>query len=1513
MRTISIFLSSSLKHPDERQAFLRGFKAEETDDLRFNLYIHEENGVMAITVGSDSQVAINAAALGCDAFILFAGDKIGAATIEEFNHEVSSARSLFKFLYVVHQPGILPDSADSSRYADYFDGFERPYLEGTPLKQYATNLRPVPEGMTDPEERKKFVLDNIEEKARAIARELRGKTIAELYPPMLEYRKVISDGQTEYRDATSFYYRRQIDDDLAVALAGDAGVPLVLVSGTSLAGKTRAVTEAIRQIDEPGVHVHLMQYHAGSAAALLDLNPELQFRREFRNIFFIDEVDRITRNPEVTHKFIEICRLAARDPRRLTVVATSILPGEAFRERLLDEGSADRWTRQSRYLTIPPLSTKDIRLLVGRLRRAGIIGQTNGLKIANGMPLGAIFIDLDKMRNLYETALREYSWMARLSDAVKTLWIWKVESRGDIWQLIDFYNNAYPAPPRPKHLKNAPAAAEPIDADRLWEMFHLIAEFVTVEGDGDDFSFSIEDILVDEVFRFSKGNDEFKAIRRIVDYIRDNLSNPFENYTKLLTRLATRGRQNLAATAAGYILELFPIDRIVSEGLREEEQTFGDVPLDWVANFLGAIATVKAETGAFDEVRDLWERTRLDQVLEPLLKMARQRGDISETLRYLRNRDSLLEQHFAATANYRLINEIATALPFSQALQIIGSIDFRRVADCNSVTDDSKSDEENQFYIARRHKTFAGWTIRQLVSRVQTTGEFDRVISLADEMNRKYSNALFGSKAELYFDIIGKGTWKTIAGRLPSSALLALFRELRSSDRDAGSEFDRENYMIQKSACLNALMNKMEEVDARVAWDELGPLQDSFSLRSIVDKSCDFPQAKGIIDTFLESEQGKDTVLNREVLNTLLGRCSTEKDRLECTEIYRRYGKIRPGEDLFSIPDPYLQGTIVNLDFVSFHTKTEILRRHRPADPESVRPQPTYVPIVKFVDGFDSTRDLIFSDTCPSFLTPAEQRELRYNPIAISNLFDKARTPDERISALSLLDRLFEQEDPGEPLLSNVENHIVTKIIQNRTIFPTITEVQQFVGRLTSTFPTFSLEGFPEFALMERIVDEPELANRPETVEMINRLVIRNAGGSLERARRAVKIRIMACGNNSPSGWVRDESKSDFPLFNDDGELTVMTTTPRRFARNMLDHALLHPYHLENLLTDALENSDNPAQAIRDIVDKAFRTKTYIDHKRFIKLRKSFDKQGLRNTNIYLIAKNYSIIKDIALRLHADEITVAEAEEEIDVYEKMNRIRVHRTNRFWDAVIKRMTNDRNESVDSILRFIDSLPDYRLDNERRYFLLHAVRSLSDYGTLSHLFGNMTSMELQALMKAMGKCEPKVRHQIMERVMPVLDSKADDSAAVGDDVLMGLLRYRRGASVDSSLEYFALHGRGLSDSTAFGNLLEQIASTTDYDKAVASYTGGNLEPKHLKMIFRSMIIYPDFVVNGLLFEKFNNRRYIDLWRPVAEKDSKGLVRETYDKFIKTIKHREKAYGQPRDYQTRRFIAFWRQILK
>lgn len=511
---IKIFLSSSLKLKEERMAFLETFKAAEDDDTQFEVYAHEINGVMRIVSGSDSQTAINAAALGCDAFITYAGDRIGNATIEELLHELADAKSLFKFIYVLHQPGLVTDAMQGDGYVDWNEFYCQNMRDGQ-IKYYENELPRLTAENAD--ERREECLNNIRAKAAVIARELRSKRVPELYPAMLNYSKVISQGQSSYRKALDFYFHRSVDDSIREVLcpkvaSDDSKTPAVLtiVSGTSLAGKTRAVTEALKRMPAD-THIHILPFNERAEQNLMSINPELQFGNNSRNILFVDDLHKLLdtdSKSEVPGKFMEICRFAETNPGRLHIVATSIYSTSELIKILRRFCTADSWLNKVATIEIEALSQEEVMQVLRQLRRKGKLESLGKIKMrASSVPLGSLFIDLSRMQNYYSGAIDKHEMLALLFDAIKTLWLWKRRSRGDLGLLLKFISEAY-----------KDCLDEALTRDRLIELLRLIPGFVMLTGRF-KWKMIIEEILVNEVFQFEVSENIDNAIARLVGYI----------------------------------------------------------------------------------------------------------------------------------------------------------------------------------------------------------------------------------------------------------------------------------------------------------------------------------------------------------------------------------------------------------------------------------------------------------------------------------------------------------------------------------------------------------------------------------------------------------------------------------------------------------------------------------------------------------------------------------------------------------------------------------------------------------------------------------------------------------------------------------------------------------------------------------------------------------------------------------------------------------------------------------
>ncbi len=256
-----IFIASSLRLQEHRNAVEEVVKKvnnenAEKGNVHFSVFRYENYpDIKQKLEKKDAQEPIDKALRGSEIFLLIIDDVIRDLTQYEF--ELASQR--FKDDKMPHDIHILYKEGTAS--AETKDGISYARFE----KRYNLN-NPVHDSHNDVKTHKRVYpipFDDIEEgenslKCRVV--EILEKILKSgdlPYPGAmrgwhLEEKQFFANDKLRLDNCPKVYYRRKIDDLLDQALQNNR---IVLLSGGSLAGKTRAMMEALRSVDDGWVYV----------------------------------------------------------------------------------------------------------------------------------------------------------------------------------------------------------------------------------------------------------------------------------------------------------------------------------------------------------------------------------------------------------------------------------------------------------------------------------------------------------------------------------------------------------------------------------------------------------------------------------------------------------------------------------------------------------------------------------------------------------------------------------------------------------------------------------------------------------------------------------------------------------------------------------------------------------------------------------------------------------------------------------------------------------------------------------------------------------------------------------------------------------------------------------------------------------------------------------------------------------------------------------------------------------
>lgn len=1476
---------------------MEAFRSEENDNIKFEVYAHEENGVMSIISGSDSQESINAVALGHEAFITYAGDKIGNATIDELMHELDNAKSLFRFIYVLHQPGLVNEEMEGSNYPSWQEFYDK-YMQDGKIKYYETELpKPAAKGKSARQEES---LHNIRVKAAAIARELRNKALPEVYPPMLDYSRVISAGQSNYRRALEFYFPRNIDDKIRESISCENPAALTIVSGTSLAGKTRAVTEALKTLPE-STHIHILQFDEHASDNLARINPEYQFRKEFHNILFIDDLHSLLEtDSNAPHLIMALCRFAASNPGRLQIIATSILCADDILSALRPLCTGDSWLQKCVTIDIGPMQRQEILQMVRQLRRKGKIDIPTlpSFRMSN-VPLGAIFVDLGRMRNYYGEALRRDYMLCFVFDAIKTLWLWKVKSRSDTGTLLEFINGAY-----------ADELEEPLSRRELIGLIRLIPEFAMLTG-GLKPKMVIEEILVNEVFRFEASGNIDNAIKRIISYISRN-EMPLKAFTKLVDRLERSGQASIADNVVAAVRNLYPDDRLPN--VTETEPSMGECPLDWVDTWRGAAARSLIRRNDASALRAMVpaDPKAAGRSYHSLLAtvISEERGhsaEMSATLNGMLGTDGMPAAELLDTPVVSLVSEFLYALPFDKSLQCFARVDFRRMT-LNSTPAGSEDE-----FVSQKIYGHLSAALKAILSRTESPEQVEKVMAELYAHNERLSRRIFSCDAEAWFRVARGSAWQAVGQNIPEANVPLFFNRLLTIDIPPAHPLKAE-LTTAKAAILNGLTGHMDEHDARDAWMRMGPLRDNFTLTAILKRLPDFATAKGFVDEYLESESGRDAKVNIYVLNALLNTCKTASDTEECRKLFVKNGLLAPDTALGDISDEYTQGILLKSDSVSFDEKLRILRTHK--EESKVRNIHTTGKIIQHAPDYESARTIIYGET--DVVNENEQMALQSSALVLSWLMKKVDSEHSATDARNILDDVRRRELNGESptlMYCHPDANLLSETVKNRFLCPTVSDAVDFLKSVKSDFPELPENLIPMCNIEERMLEDEYPALSDKTIAFANRLLLENPDAPIEIRRRLVKNRFY--GRPSiPRNAPFPDFSGLYPMFNESGTMELRSSDSLSFAMDMLRHGIMHPFMMTDIVRHVIDKSQDAEEKLRYITAQAKKWKIYVDHKAYISLRDTVMRRGL-NADLLPLTHNYSIIKELTIRLHKSKnnprpLSVRAAFAMIRDYEIKTGSQLYLSQRFMDAVVKGLTSERGAHFNKVLDSIrELLPEYfEYNGYVTYFLAHLVRHISNFIELRKLMpsGCLQANFYESLVSAMSKCTEANRREIAEAVLQELEFSLKEGIRPKSSYIIAILHNTGRFALQECLGFLKKHGIEVYGSGYdLHRLMCMVRTRSDYELVLTlAKEDISLEAKAniLNGIAFAMYDMSSRRVRPEVLDEFNTQAIVREWHNLAAHDSKGSL-------FDAIKNIYQKVEDPSTEEAEEFFDFWEDV--
>ncbi len=1329
-RQITVFVSSSLSHEKSRLRIKKALEsrneelAQGDSPIEIQCKLHEFDGKSGITPGVPSQEFINAFAEGCNAFILYAGDFIGEFTCNEYEYALANMRRNYHFIFVVYNP---KDKVVKQPKTEYYswEEFRTKYLKPDPSLEYY---------------HKQTTPDTLERTFGEIRDEMINCSLVPLSPADMDYGRMLSSMQQRYRQSGTFYLHRGIDNDVEAFLKNKESF-FGIVTGMSLAGKTRVVIENLKKLSPEGLKIHYLSSDAEAKTIFGELNFKTQFPKELRHILFIDEIDSWVNdsgNNILLERFAELCQFATVHPGALTVIATMHTSFPDFIDNLRKTASSALWLDRIVEMPILPMSLSEVWTEYRKLKILNQIRDFDTRRIREGLPLGALFIDLGRLQNIYNTLVRRDRYAKLVFDAIKTVWLWKNKSRNDPSFLLDFINGA-------GYLRNK------IDDDKLLDTLKLLMELISIREDefSLDYTYETEDVLVDEVFRFMGQTDDnadecySRAVDRIIAYIdKYQPDNRFECFSKLCMRIRRRTNMpGLYIYTVGQISARYPLEQL--KGYKEEIAMMDGLTQDCVRRWFGELVHCAVEQGDIDESRHLYEVSCRnfdgdfsDWVLAVVLSVPENReyyrptvcpaGKIAPALRKTRS-SSLLAQLIDMTDYY-------------DALDVFSEADFDTMVKATI-----SKDAYNDLLFEKKLKSIVSSCFCPLLYKATSFSQFQTALFYLEAKNGSREKfEIFKSKADMLFEFIRPKAWMIFSDAITSFDLPKVFDYLVDVQVPDGREYDI--LRLNKGLAMNSLLKPMQLVNAIAAWNKMGALRDSYTLMTMIDKCPDFAMAFAFTDALrMDNDKIK---LSQDFANKLIDTTATKAELAECQKQLQRLGFISEDDvsraDKLGVPPCWLNGeevavsSLVQKEFLVLETIVKLMKLTRPTTEGLIRQDSTLCSFIKRRDvNFEYAYNILYIPN--DIVTLPEQAYMQSQPVAISILINKAKKPEDLDWVHATIEKLIQDANPGEGILHK-DHNIISMYLRNARIVNTYDDGLAFIKRIETKTGSRLKSAFIDRCLLNLLWRYDRYVDMSTKIEITNHYIMERTADPRKDLRALISKRNYKI-DNSQHNLCDISCLSDvepFPYIDADGRWSIREYERYDFLINMMNHRFMHPVSLKNLLAilanAAMKNPDgilSYKNKCKKLLDRANKTGLFIDHESMVFVRSLMEKAfGSKEFEEALIAitGDYSIYKDLFYQLHdksKEGITIEEANTRIRKFEKDKSFRLPKTSGYYDAVIDCLTKDESQTVDSLLKYrSENIPaDVPLTQEQKYFMMHKVRSVDDLEKLRSVFGKL----------------------------------------------------------------------------------------------------------------------------------------------------------------------------------------------
>jgi len=248
---------------------------------------------------------------------------------------------------------------------------------------------------------------------------------AKLPPPeaKLGCQLTVEDFYSDFfrRNSPQVFFRRRIDDRIREEIDNRK---MVLVSGSSLSGKTRSVMEALKEVGDGWVYA-IGDKVDGLLDRLSMLKDYLRSDDHVKLYIEIDNLDQYVTEEDSIMEAVKSLINVVMDGKNGVIVATASDDRIVKQGLSLDSNSGDFWC-----VEIPRLSETEFSSVVQWFRSCGVSFTNN--ENTSYMQIGALFVNLDELRSGYRRYLGENEILRRsLLKAIKAQSIWRSDAFGD--------------------------------------------------------------------------------------------------------------------------------------------------------------------------------------------------------------------------------------------------------------------------------------------------------------------------------------------------------------------------------------------------------------------------------------------------------------------------------------------------------------------------------------------------------------------------------------------------------------------------------------------------------------------------------------------------------------------------------------------------------------------------------------------------------------------------------------------------------------------------------------------------------------------------------------------------------------------------------------------------------------------------------------------------------------------------------------------------------------------------